>query len=313
MALHKKLFMSAVILTTALTGFSFSAMAQSGYGQLPAYSYNPDLDPRQGYVYGKPETQPASYAGSKPYMGLETRSGFEVGLSIANYRYREPGINVTTEGPLYGATFEAVTKLGQDFFLSLDTKGNVGWLDYTGSGTASGEENWILDVRGLIGKDFVFEQFSLSPYAGFGYRYLHDDARGLTSTNAAGYRRSNQLYYIPIGIHPRTHIDSNARLSATLEYDLLIQGTQKSYLSDAGFGDPDIVNLQKSGYGLRGDIMYETSWWSVGPYFNFWSINTSNQTIASSPNSTCGGTTCVWYEPYNHTVEAGVQLKLRWK
>ena len=107
-----------------------------------------------------------------------------------------------------------------------------------GSGTASGQETNLWEVRALGGRDFAFEYFTLSPYAGLGFRELYNDARGETSTGAEGYRRLNQMVYLPIGVNPRFRVTDETRIAMKIEYDATLFGVQESRLSDAGAGNP---------------------------------------------------------------------------
>lgn len=289
--------------------------------QLPSYRYDPSYNPEAyrgltppsaqipaqvpAYQLGPPAPQP-------PYMGLETRSGIDLGAQASYYQYREPNQgnppSVTLSGAVFAFNPTATLTFGPGFFATGDFRYGFGPVDYRGSGSISNRWDELWELRGLIGKDLLFQNFALAPYLGFGYRDLYNDNRGITSTGAAGYRRENQLFYLPFGIKPRFHLDSVSRITSTLEYDAVLSGQQKSWLSDVGNGDPDITNQQHSGYGLRGDIMYETQRWAVGPFFNYWNIDQSSPTIFASPSSSCGGPLCVGTEPFNHTYEAGVQF-----
>ena len=292
----------------------------SSIQQLPSYTYDPNLDPRQLPVYKPPTTEQMQTAGGRPiyhpYMGLETRSGLELGGQFFYYSYEEPSLSVSETGELVEFLASGTAKLGDGIFGTAEASYMLGDADYTGSGTLAGTgvDSW--EFRGLIGKDFmVLPEYSLSPYVGIGYRTLFNDARGTSSTGAPGYRRYNELFYLPIGVYPRTHIDTNSRLSGMLEFDYVVHGLQTSYLSDVNRGDPNISNSQTSGYGIRGNIMYETKTWSFGPVFTYWNIDQSksNTTIDNSP-ITCagvGGPPCILsgYEPANNTFEAGVEFK----
>jgi hypothetical protein len=238
----------------------------------------------------------------------------EIGGKILSYHYKEPSLSVSNDGILFDISGRA-TMAYKRFFGIADISFGFGDVDYKGSGSANGEPVHRWDVRGLFGKDFyVSDALTVSPYLGVGYRTLFNDARGSTSTGASGYRRYNKLYYLPFGISPRTHIDSNSRLSANIEYDMVLHGNQTSYLSDAGFGDPDIQNGQSSGYGIRGEIMFERQSWSFGPVFNYWNIEKSKTKIAQD-NSVVGcyplSAPCllVGDEPANSTIEAGIQFR----
>jgi hypothetical protein len=281
-------------------------------GDLPGYTYNRNYDTKIQPPIGYPTRQMSSDGSpppTPPYMSLATRTGFEPSIQIYDYRYREPGLGVTLDGAKFGADAKGTINFRNLFFASADLRYAVGWLDYQGSGSSSDNPDETAELRGVIGKDFLFTQWSLSPYAGIGYRHEYSDSRGSTTTGAGGYQRTNQTYYIPIGISPRTHIDTNSRLTFNLEYDLFLHGTQESDLSDVGGGDPNLKNQQHHGYGMRGEIMYETRTWSIGPFFNYWNIDQSDPQVFFSPGSTCGATTCVGVEPNNHTLEAGVQAR----
>jgi len=287
--------------------------------QLPSYTYDQQLDPRYQPVYhaAKPResTAPKSW---HPYMGLETRDGFDITAVFSYYEYKEPslGVKETSSTPFLGLDISGTHGFGDGWFGTLEGRYAFVDVDYQGSGEIDDRSvvNW--EWRGLFGKDILFEEFSLSPYVGFGYRTLFNDNRGVTSANAGGYRRYNELYYLPIGIHPRTHIDTDARLTSTLEFDAVLHGLQKSDLGDVGLGDPAIKNSQSSGFGLRGDITYETKNWAIGPYFIYWDMDQSKTKFAvDNSSTTCGNAglptpcTLVGDEPANSTLEAGLQVK----
>lgn len=235
--------------------------------------------------------------------GLKTLPGIELGASLSTYRYEEPSVAVTLEGYKAGLDFSAIAAARNDWFIRGDARYATGDTDYTGSGKKGANPDWYYELRGTVGRDFDQGTSNWSPYLGIGYRYLFNDIRGRTSTNAAGYRRTSQYTYVPIGTIYRLTLESNARLSTTLEYDHLIKGRQKSYLSDtaiAGYGD--LVNKQGSGYGIRGSMYYEKNSWSFGPWFHYWNISQSDTATAG---------TFTGFEPANRTTEFGLRLGLR--
>lgn len=182
-----------------------------------------------------------------------------------------------------------------------DLRYAIGTVDYNGSGSASGEPDWYIEARGLVGKDWVINEAVLAAYTGVGYRYLFNDARGITSTGAAGYRRESNYFYLPIGIIHRMNIKDQAKLVSTMEYDHLLSGTQNSRLSDTGLGYSDVTNNQSGGYGLKLSIMYEKSKWAIGPYAYYWNIGQSNTAILYQYGTPVG----TGWEPKNNTVEFG--------
>ncbi len=255
-------------------------------------------------------------------MDLETHSAIDLGVQDAYYRYREPNFesitgpaHVTEHGNFTGFTASATWALGDGYFITPDFRYAFGDTDYSGSGTLNNLWTDTWETRLIAGRDFIFPAFDgfptfgISPYAGLGYRTLYNDARGITSSGSHGYRRDNELYYFAVGMKPRFPIDEDSRLTVTLELDPLLHGEQMSYLSDAGGGDPNLRNEQNSGLGYRGDIMYETKWWSLGPYFMIWDIGQSSIKAFHSPGSSCGASTCYGIEPNNNTLEVGLQAK----
>ena len=236
--------------------------------------------------------------------GLKTQSGIELGVTLATYKYEEPSAAVTLEGYKSGVDFSGIVNARGDWFIRGDAKYETGDTDYTGSGTKGGNPDWYYELRGTVGRDFDQGTSNWSPYLGLGYRYLFNDIRGRTSTNAAGYRRTSQYTYVPVGATYRHKLESDARLATTLEFDYLLKGRQKSYLSDtaiAGYGD--VVNKQSTGYGMRGSMYYEKNNWSFGPWFHYWNIRQSD---------TASGGTFTGFEPANKTTEFGLRLGLRY-
>jgi hypothetical protein len=86
----------------------------------------------------------------------------------------------------------------------------------------SGDKDWFVEGRALVGKDFIGRRWGWSPEAGLGVRHL---SNGTTGT--AGYRTDDYLY-LPIGITARTIVASHNALSFNLEYDHLLHGWQKT-------------------------------------------------------------------------------------
>lgn len=165
---------------------------------------------------------------------LKTKTSNEIGLTVASYEYKEPDISMSQKATKVGIDYNGAMALNNGWFVRGDLRYATGKADYSSpaSGTKNGNPDWYYELRGTFGRDFSLETYSLSPYAGLGYRYLFNDIRGVTSTGAIGYRRESNYYYLPVGVTHRLKLESAARLSTTLEYDYLINGKQKSYLSD---------------------------------------------------------------------------------
>jgi hypothetical protein len=187
----------------------------------------------------------------------------------------------------------------------------------------TGDKDWYVEGRVLIGKDFIGHKWGLSPYTGLGLRHL---SNGTTGT--AGYRTDNYLY-APFGITAHTKVASDSALSFNLEYDRLIQGWQKTRNSKLGGGDlpptttapgftidgiTDISFAQHGGWALRASVKYQaTKVWSVEPYYVHWSVGASPvnyQTATFTVNNVTAHEQLGAYEPWNVTNEFGVKLGL---
>lgn len=234
---------------------------------------------------------------------LKTQTGKNIGLSLSSYQYQEPGI-MSSAGDKMGLDLSAAKVLQNYQIVRGDLRYAFGTVDYNGSGSATGELDWYVEARGLVGKDWVINDAVFSPYTGLGYRYLFNDARGFTSTGAAGYRRESNYFYLPIGIIHRRGLNGQARLESTLEYDHLLAGKQITSLSDTGLGYSDVTNNQNSGYGLKLSVLYEKDKWAIGPYGHYWNIGQSDTAILYQN----GNPVSVGLEPNNSTVEIGLKV-----
>lgn len=140
----------------------------------------------------------------------------------------------------------------------------------------------------------------ITPFAGLGYRIVHDDSGGhFPSNGGVSYDRQNHLVYVPFGflINPVENLTFKAQANAVL------LGRQISFTSDGDTGYPDGHNQQDKGWGVDFAADYRmTEKWSVYGFYRYWSIDRSD--------SDCGdvagqGYVC-WWEPDNTTTEIGV-------
>jgi hypothetical protein len=234
---------------------------------------------------------------------LLTRRGFEVGGQVAHYHYEEPDFAkiIGNRGGVVGAyTYTRPSGI----FVRGEGRGSYGALKYQGSGTQDSVPDLILEARGLAGMDFLAgSSVSLSPYLGLGYRYLYNDARGYTSTNAAGYQRYSNYLYAPVGLTTRIQLGDRWVLAPTVEADIFLIGKQKSQLSDANLGFNDVTNTQKRGNGHRVYLMVEKDHLAFGAWTHYWHIKDSDvQPI---------GLGQAGLEPENYTRESGLEIRYR--
>jgi hypothetical protein len=233
--------------------------------------------------------------------GATVPDGLEVGVTAYHYLYKEPGL-MQLEGPKVGVRGSYSRTDGSGKSGRIEAGASYGRLDYesNGTGTSDNHDDTSFEARLLFGMDFgVRGGPALMPYTGLGYRYLYNDLRGTSSTGASGYRRESNYFYLPIGVIARAGM-----LVGNLEVDYLIRGHQKSYLSDAGFGDPDIRNDQNNGFGARASLMIDTGRFAFGPWFSYWRIQDSNWVPINS--------TTIGQEPLNRTTEVGLELRYRY-
>ena len=235
---------------------------------------------------------------------LATKTGNELGVSVSGYKYTEPG-NMSIKATKIGFDYSGTYAIGSEWpnhsngwFVRGDLRYATGKGDYSSgvSGTLNNMPDWYYEVRGLVGKDFHFGGYTLSPYAGLGYRYLFNDLRGTTSTGAIGYRRESHYTTLPIGVTHKINLANQKQLLTTVEYSYLIRGRQDAKLSDSNPATQDVSLAQRSGYGLRLGTMVRFPTWSVGPSLVLWRINESDRATAALTS-----------EPHNNTYEIGVK------
>lgn len=261
-------------------------------------SVTPDV-----YDYKPPK---AVDKGVSDKYSLATKTGADIGFQFSIHHYQEPDIDVTSDSLKYGVNPAVAARLWGTWFFKADGRFALGSADYEGSGTSEDNPDYISEIRGVIGHDFLFRDFSITPSLGLGYRYQYNDARATSSTGAAGYRRYSHYLYMPVALSGKVRMGTVDRLAWSFEYDYLIKGRQFSELSDANSALPDFDNDQNTGYGLRGELMYQWSSWAFGPFFNYWNINDSEQVC-----QTVGSTPFCGVEPHNQTTEFGIQLRYK--
>jgi len=169
---------------------------------------------------------------------------------------------------------------------------------YAGPDKFNGISDYMLELRGVIGKDYYFnyQLTRLTPYFGGGYRSLFD---AFYANKPYGYNRRIQYAYLPIGSDVLQNLIDGWSVDANMEYDFLIQGTVTSYLGNIGEGN--LTNTQKHGFGLRGSIKFIK-------YFRYWHIHTS-KLAASNPFYDNGQqVVAIGYEPDNNSLEVGGQM-----
>jgi hypothetical protein len=295
-------------------------------------------------------TPPAQSRGAEAVdPSLTTPTGHEVSVSVGGYTYIEPGaLRISIHGPKVGGQYRGTLSLNdrQHWFAQGDVRGIVGNLTYDGwcspflitpnssspngwaldEGDASpcsetGEKDWYLEGRALVGRDFVAHKWGLSPFSGLGFRHLSNGLTGI-----AGFRTDDYLY-LPLGLTARTTVASHNALSFALEYDHLLHGWQKTRDSKLGGGDipatptappftidgfTDISFAQHTGWALRASARYQvTRHWSVEPSYIHWNVSASpvnSETAVFTVNNITARQQLGFYEPLNVTHEFLLKL-----
>lgn len=255
----------------------------------------------------QPSGRPMEKGAGEQALQPRTESTIDVGIQGSHYHYHESSLAVKTQGAQFGVTAAATGTFAEQWFARLDGRYVGGPVHYKGSGESEADPNSIAEARLTSGRDFLWRNVAITPYIGAGYRYLRNDARGITTTGASGYNRESHYFFVPVGVQQRLNFSNGSQLAFTAEFDHLVYGRQKSRLSDASPLYPDLTNRQKGGYGLHGDLMYKWRNWAFGPFSNYWNINQSDASCSDGDGTTyyfvCG------YEPHNHTLEYGFQLR----
>jgi len=283
---------------------------------------------------------------------VATPAGHELMFGVGYYDYVEPGdTSISIHGPKFNAGYTGTMSLNPDqhWFLQADAQGLFGSTTYDGwcspfliipnsaspNGYAldfgdpspcseSGDKDWYLEGRALVGKDFIGQTWGWSPEIGLGVRHLSNGTNGV-----AGYRTDDYLY-LPVGITARTIVGSHRTLSFNLEYDQLLHGWQRTHDSQLGGGDvpatptapaftidgfSDISFDQHSGWALRGRAAFQiTRQWSVEPEYTHWNVSASPVNYETATFTVHGVTAhqqVGFYEPLNTTNEFVVKLGFR--
>jgi len=251
---------------------------------------------------------------SNSFAGQLQRHTWEVGAILSKFTYEEPGI-MKEEGFFYGIEGSYTFRNQKDLMIKAEGRYSYGKVDYesTGTGTMDGIDDYIFEIKGLVGNDFpVSGKSTITPYIGLSYRYLNDDSSGkLSSTEASGYERESNYYYIPIGMEIVTELESGWIFGIILEYDYFWKGKQISHLSDVDPGFNDIENDQNDGYGFRGSLIFlwkdEHNEYIIEPFIRYWDINESEWALITY----YGVPYAYGYEPANESTEIGLNITIR--
>ncbi|MEW6008154.1 MAG: hypothetical protein AB1629_00770 [Candidatus Omnitrophota bacterium] len=239
---------------------------------------------------------------------------FEVSPEYYHFRYEEPGIDIKEEGDMFGVNLAVSGHSNINYLMGkLEARFSAGRVDYDGSlsdGTPHTDEgdDYSTEIRALIGRDFKKPNMVLTPFFGFGYRYLNDQ---LESQYA--YEREISYLYSPLGVETLSPLGKSCEWGLKLEYDIFWSGVVKSHLSDVNVAFNDLRNEQHEGYGARASIFLRTNIgerlkFSLEPFFRYWNIQDSDDSLITVSGTVVG----VGREPANNTQEFGIRASLIW-
>lgn len=237
-------------------------------------------------------------------------NSLDVGGEISHIIYKEPGV-MKESGLMYG--INGAFTHHKKYMLKAEARAIFGQVDYKNSGTINNIDDFIIELRGLAGYDFMPDQQTrLTPYIGLATRYLNDAVGGkVTSTGALGYDRESTYLYSPFGIEIMRELRNTWSVGAALEYDLFWRGWQKSHLSDVSLGYNDLENTQKNGYGLRASVKCQKELGSIDlviePFIRYWNIKQSDTASITFTGVIMG----YGYEPKNNSTEYGLKIGMK--
>lgn len=236
------------------------------------------------------------------------KSGIDLGYILADFRYNEPGIMKET-GRLHGVTLRGTHHASNHLMWRAEVEYLGSGLEYDGQyqdGTplTADTDDRLFQARGLVGYDFVFDGFAVTPFVGIGYRYWYDEILAV-----GGYEREIEYVYSPVGVEVAS-ASGRWRYGVRGEYDVFWGGKVKSMLSqaDSGFNNPKLDQNALEGYGTRAAAFVEYAFDSVcviiEPYYRFWDIQDSDMGVLTKNGADIGRV----YEPQNTTRIYGVSL-----
>lgn len=242
-------------------------------------------------------------------------NNYTLSLTAGSTHYQEPDQHNTAlsiDGQQYGLGFAYTRLQTQNWLLHLSQDISIGPVNYQGDegqGTITDAQNQVYETRLWSGYRFSLNNSAqFIPYAGFGYRNLHNNLQDGSINNVIDAHfplRVIQYFYSPIGSYFTFDTWHHTLTSLQLEYDYFWHGvvTTHSFNIPGAGTIPEVTNEQSQGYGLRTSLLINIpmhhSWLSFGPYLHYWNIAKSN-TVSTDDGD--------FIEPRNNTIEVGAEL-----
>lgn len=244
-------------------------------------------------------------------MPLKTITGSDLGIQVFSHTFdadRNGDFDMWLSSKKIGLTGGFVQALDNDWHWGGEARYATGATTFSSAarGSNSGNPETLTELRLTFGRDIPVGEQVIAPYTGLGYRSVLSNLKSYTDAGYISPTRSGDLVYLPVGVIHRFNLGSDARLATTLEYDHLLQGTQKTNYTDIAGYISDLKVTQKTGRGARLNVAYETARWSTSLFFQYWNIDESE--VGTYANAT---TVFAATEARNISRELGIQLKYR--
>lgn len=251
---------------------------------------------------------------------------FAIGLVASDFNYEEPSL-MEEKGTLYGICARYSYRNHLDGMFQANLQVDAGEIDYDGglwNGTPfkTNTDDYLVEFQAIGGMDYtIFNTHILTPFLGFGYRYLNDNLEGKTikiegeDVYVSGYEREIAYWYIPLGFQTISPVSPSVSVGISLEYDLFLAGKVISHLSDVNEGYDDINNDQLfgKGFGLKCSVQLRIKTENkigliLEPFVAYWDMKDSEMAIIYYDSTT--GSALVGYEPENNTFHYGIRAFL---
>ncbi|MFH1782169.1 MAG: hypothetical protein ABH848_00960 [Candidatus Omnitrophota bacterium] len=240
-------------------------------------------------------------SGIECFAEFDKKHSFELGTEVS-YIKNEYGSDIEEwSGTLYGLA--GAYTFRDEYMIRLEGRASLGEVDFESqsSGSADGIDDYILEIRGLIGYDFAPSlESTLTPYIGIGNRYLNDDMANMS--NIPGFEREVNYVYVPIGaelMYDNTYLDKGWVFGTRAEYDLLWEGEDKGsgYKVKLDRGDGDGAYR----FSFRAIRRFENIDLIIEPFYRYWNVEKSKSVTDRNTN----------IERKSKSDESGIKLMVR--
>ncbi len=222
---------------------------------------------------------------------------------MQNFDYNESVMNV--RGPLIGMGAQLTHFMDESFALQVNAEAMTGRTVYTGStwdGAPATSENQFVIAEvstHLLRKLQWSPEFSIAPLVGLGIRYTFQDKE-----SRGDYRREYDYVYAGAGMQAIFLLKERTSLLLKVEYDVLVQGANKTYLSDATkYSDVTMAFNSGSAWKLTAEynfLLEEGKPLQLLLSYADWNIAQSQLSFVSANRYV--------YEPSNQTYVTGLSL-----